>query len=56
MTETVRTEKRGRVLEIILDRPKANAINAATAKAMGEAFRQLAEDDGLSVGIFTGGG
>jgi len=52
----VRTETRGRVLEIVLDRPKANAIDAATSRAMGEAFQRLAEDDGLSVAIVTGGG
>ncbi|MCW0001756.1 enoyl-CoA hydratase-related protein [Pararhizobium sp. YC-54] len=52
----VKIERNGRVLEITLDRPKANAINAATSKAMGEAFRQLQEDDDLSVGVITGGG
>lgn len=52
----VKTERRGRVLEIVLDRPKANAIDAATSKALGESFRLLAEDDGLSVAIVSGGG
>ena len=52
----VKTETRGRVLEITLDRPKANAIDAATSRAMGEAFRRLAEDDALSVAIVTGAG
>ena len=52
----VRTERRGRILEITLDRPKANAINAATSQAMGAAFQMLKDDDGLSVGIVTGGG
>lgn len=52
----VRWERRGRVLEITLDRPKANAIDAATSRALGEAFRILKEDDGLSVGIVTGAG
>ncbi len=52
----VRTEVRGRILEITLDRPKANAIDAATSKALGEAFLQLQDDAGLSVGIITGGG
>ena len=52
----VRTERNGRVLEITLDRPKANAIDAATSWALGAAFQQLAEDEGLSVGIVTGGG
>ncbi len=54
--DPVRIERRGRVLEIVLDRPKANAIDAATSKALGEAFHLLQEDDGLSVGIVTGGG
>lgn len=52
----VRTERRGRVLIITLDRPKANAIDAATSIALGEAFQTLQDDDGLSVGIVTGGG
>ncbi|MER9230263.1 enoyl-CoA hydratase-related protein [Mesorhizobium sp. M0664] len=56
MSSSVKTERRGRVLEIVLDRPKANAINAATSKELGEAFRTLSEDDSLSVAIITGGG
>lgn len=56
MTDPVTTATRGRVLEITLDRPKANAIDAATSQAMGAAFQQLAEDDGLSVAIVSGGG
>jgi Enoyl-CoA hydratase/carnithine racemase len=56
MSDPVRTERRGRVLEITLDRPKANAIDAATSKALGAAFLALQADDGLSVAIVTGGG
>ncbi|RWN50277.1 enoyl-CoA hydratase-related protein [Mesorhizobium sp.] len=56
MSSSVRTERRGRVLEIVLDRPKANAINAATSKELGEAFRTLDEDVSLSVAIITGSG
>ena len=56
MTGPVTTLRRGRVIEITLDRPKANAIDAATSRALGEAFRELAEDDGLSVAIITGAG
>lgn len=52
----IRTEIRGRVLEITLDRPKANAIDAATSQAMGQAFCRLQDDDALSVGIITGAG
>lgn len=54
--DPVRSEIRGRVLEITLDRPKANAIDAATSRALGAAFARLGEDDGLSVAILTGGG
>ena len=56
INDAVHCERRGRVLEITLDRPKANAIDAATSQAMGAAFRTLATDDGLSVAIITGGG
>jgi crotonobetainyl-CoA hydratase len=52
----VTTERRGRVLLVTLDRPKANAIDAVTSIALGEAFRTLQEDNSLSVGIVTGGG
>ncbi|SMX48668.1 enoyl-CoA hydratase-related protein [Maliponia aquimaris] len=52
----VTTRRHGRVLLITLDRPKANAIAAATSIVLGEAFQALQEDDGLSVGIITGGG
>lgn len=56
MSDAVKIERRGRVLEITLDRPKANAINADTSKELGEAFKLLKDDDGLSVGIITGAG
>ncbi|MCP3970242.1 MAG: crotonobetainyl-CoA hydratase [Rhodobacteraceae bacterium] len=56
MTEAVNTARNGRVLEITLDRPKANAIDAATSKLLGEAFQFLQQDDGLSVAIVTAAG
>lgn len=52
----VRVERRGKVLEITLDRPKANAISAAASRALGEAFAMLRDDPELLVGIVTGGG
>lgn len=52
----VTTQRHGRVLQITLDRPKANAIAAATSMALGAAFQTLQDDDSLSVGIITGGG
>ena len=56
MTDAVRTERRGAVLEVTLDRPKANAIDAETSRLMSEAFAAFAADDSLRVAILTGGG
>lgn len=56
MTDVVHVARRGRVLELTLDRPKVNAIDAATSIALGEAFQTLQEDDDLSVGIITAAG
>lgn len=56
MTDVVHVVRRGRVLELTLDRPKVNAIDAATSIALGEAFQTLQEDDDLSVGIITAAG
>ena len=52
----VRTEVRGHVLEVVLDRPKANAIDRATGLELYEAFSRLRDDPHLHVGILTGGG
>ncbi len=46
----------GRVMQITLARGKVNAIDAATSRALGEAFSQLEQDDAVSVGVITGGG
>jgi crotonobetainyl-CoA hydratase len=54
--EPVRAEASGGVLEITLDRPPANAIDAATSRALYEAFARLEGDPGLRVGIVTGAG
>ncbi|EAQ26258.1 carnitinyl-CoA dehydratase [Roseovarius sp. 217] len=57
MTDTpIRTERNGAVLEVTLDRPKANAIDAATSRIMGEVFRAFRDDPELRVAILTGAG
>jgi crotonobetainyl-CoA hydratase len=56
MSEAVRSERRGGVLEITLDRPKANAIDLATSHRLGEIFRGFAADPELRVAIVTAGG
>jgi crotonobetainyl-CoA hydratase len=52
----VATKIDGKVIEITIDRPKANAIDAATSRALGEAFARLRDDERLLVGIVTGAG
>ena len=51
MTESVRTRREGAVLEVVLDRPPANALDLPTSIALYEAFKELKDDDGLRVGI-----
>jgi crotonobetainyl-CoA hydratase len=52
----VRTQRRGAVLEITLDRPPANAIDAATSRELGEVFSRLRDDASVRVAILTGAG
>ncbi len=52
----VRVARRGAVHEITLDRPKANAIDAATSRAMGAAFAAFRDDPQARVAIFTAAG
>lgn len=56
MTENIRVERRGAVLEVTLDRPKANAIDLATSREMGETFLAFRDDPELRVAILTGAG
>ncbi|MBT2132333.1 crotonobetainyl-CoA hydratase [Planktotalea lamellibrachiae] len=52
----VKTRRDGMVLEVTLDRPKANAIDLATSRIMGEVFAGFRDDPTLRVAILTGGG
>ena len=52
----IRTERRDRVLEITIDRPRANAIDSATSREMGEVFAGFRDDPELVVAIITGAG
>lgn len=57
MTDTpIKTTRRGTVLEVTLDRPKANAIDLATSRIMGEVFTEFRDDPELRVAIVTGAG
>ena len=53
---SVLTEQRGAVLEVTLNRPKANAIDVATSRELGEVFAEFRDDPELRVAIITGAG
>lgn len=52
----IRTRIEGAVLEVTLDRPKANAIDLATSRIMGEVFAAFRDDDALRVAILRAAG
>lgn len=56
MTNPIKTERRGAVLEVTIDRPKANAIDAATSRIMGDVFAKFRDDPELRVAILTATG
>ena len=56
MSDAVRTTRKGPVLEVVLDRPKANAIDAETSREMGRVFSDFLADGDLRVAIITGAG
>ena len=56
MDEPVKVTREGKVLVVVLDRPKVNAIDMKTSQLLGEAFVMLRDDPDLMVGVLTGGG
>ncbi len=52
----IHTRREGTILEVTLDRPKANAIDLATSRIMGEVFRDFRDDDTLRVAILRAEG
>lgn len=56
MGEAVRTSLRDGVLEVVLDRPKANAIDRATSVEMNEVWSAFRDDPAAKVAILTGAG
>ncbi|MEP3334308.1 carnitinyl-CoA dehydratase [Sedimentitalea sp.] len=55
-TSPITTERDGAVLLVTLDRPKANAIDLATSRIMGEVFRDFRDDPDLRVAVLTAAG
>ena len=54
--EPVKTRREGNILEVTLDRPKANAVDLATSRKMGAVFHEFRDDPDLHVAILTAAG
>ena len=51
MSSPISTRREGGILEVTLDRPKANAINLETSREMGLVFESFRDDPDLRVAI-----
>ncbi len=56
MARNVKTKIKDAILEVTLDRPKANAVDLATSREMGEIFADFRDNPDLRVAIITGAG
>lgn len=56
MNEYLHVTRNGQVLEIVLDRPKGNAIDAKLSREMGKVFAEFRDDPEMRVAILTGAG
>lgn len=56
MSDPIRTHLADGILTVTIDRPKANAIDAATSKAMSDIFIAFRDDPAQRVAILTGAG
>ena len=52
----VRLKRDGAILEVTLDRPKANAIDGATSRLMGQVFADFRDDPTLRAAVVTAAG
>ncbi len=52
----IKTRKEGGILEVTIDRPKANAIDLATSRIMGDIFADFRDDPKMRVAILTAAG
>ncbi len=56
MSDFLKVSRNGQILEIVLDRPKANAINGPLSRDMGQLFSEFRDDPDLRVAILKGAG
>jgi crotonobetainyl-CoA hydratase len=56
MSDGVNVVKAGDILEVTLDRPKANAISLAVSRRLNDVFTAFRDDASLKIAIITGAG
>ena len=56
MQDGIKVERNGAILEVTIDRPKANAIDLAASRRLNTVFEQFRDDPELRVAIITGAG
>jgi crotonobetainyl-CoA hydratase len=56
MSGFLKIKRNGQILEIIIDRPKANALDAPACREMSRLFADFRDDPDLRVAILTGSG
>ncbi len=56
MNDPIKVKKEGPILEVIIDRPKANAIDSKTSIILGNVFADFRDNPDLRVAILTGAG
>ena len=56
MSDGIRTATEGAVLEVTIDRPKANAIDLQASRRLNEVFTRFRDDAALRIAIITGAG
>jgi crotonobetainyl-CoA hydratase len=56
MSDGIHTTTRGAVLEVTIDRPKANAIDLNASRRLNQIWQHFRDDPQLRIGIVTGAG
>ncbi|MGO9933802.1 MAG: enoyl-CoA hydratase-related protein [Steroidobacteraceae bacterium] len=56
MYDGIRTAKDGAILEVTIDRPKANAIDLKASRRLNDIFTSFRDDPALRIAIITGAG
>ena len=55
-SDVIKTTRKNGIFHVVLDRPKANAIDLQTSRQMGEVFRTFRDDPELRVAIVSTAG